>query len=331
MEVSICVGRRSRLHAGMAALIFLSIGCAPALAAKRHAAEPKPEIAKATTAKGAPAAPPRQIQPWGMAPLSAEIEAELKPKDSFKECPDCPEMVVVPKGTFMMGTPESEPERSKGEDPVHRVTIARPFAVGRFSISFDEWDACLADGGCRGNKLNDWGRAGGRFPAQGVKFSDAEAYLAWLSKKVGRTYRLPSESEREYFTRAGTTTPFWFGKTITPQNAAYRYSMNYANGPSGQDRKGPAPVDSFAPNPFGLYQVHGNVYELTQDCFNKRYTQDTPTDGSPWLEGNCAERMIRGGEWNGWAATLRSGYRYSMLGEGGGYSFRVVRTLPAVK
>jgi formylglycine-generating enzyme required for sulfatase activity len=262
-----------------------------------------------------------------------EAEAGLKPKDSFKECPDCPEMVVVPQGTFMMGTPATEPERSKGEDPVHQVTIAKPFAVARFSISFDDWDACLADGGCRGNRLDDHGYGRGRLPVQSVKYSDAEAYLSWLSRKAGRTYRLPSESEREYFTRAGTTTPFWFGKTITPQNAAYRYSMNYTNGPSGEDRKAPAPVDSYAPNPFGLYQVHGNVYEWTQDCYNKRYTEDTPNDGSPWLEGNCAEHMVRGGEWNGWAATLRSGYRYSMLGEGAGgnYGFRVVRSLPGVK
>ena len=271
--------------------------------------------------------------PPGIFPLTPEREATLKPEDSFKECNDCPEMVVVPKGTFMMGTPATEIDRSKGEDPVHRVTIAKPFAVARFSISFEDWDTCLAEGGCRGNRLDDHGKGRGRMPVQSVKYSDAEAYLAWLSKKVGRTYRLPSESEREYFTRAGTTTPFWFGKTIGPQDANYYASIPYANGPRGEDSKGPKPVDSYAPNPFGLYQVHGNVYEWTQDCYNKRYTEDTPTDGSPWLEGDCTQRMVRGGRWDSQASTLRSGYRDWILGEGAGgsYGFRVVRTLNGVK
>jgi formylglycine-generating enzyme required for sulfatase activity len=101
-------------------------------------------------------------------------------------------MVVVPKGSFMMGTPANEPDRFKGEDPIHRVIIAKPFAVGRFTISFDEWDACLADGGCGGNKGDDKGFGRGRMPAQGINFEEAKSYLAWLSRKVGRTYRLPS-------------------------------------------------------------------------------------------------------------------------------------------
>jgi len=143
-----------------------------------------------------------------------------------------------------------------------------PFAVGRFTISFDEWDACLADGGCDGNKGDDkFGR--GRMPAQGISFDAAKSYLAWLSRKVGRTYRLPSESEREYFTRAGTTTPFWFGKTISSQNANYSAGTPYADGPRGVNSKGPVVVDSYAPNPFGLYQVHGNVWEWTEDCFKQ--------------------------------------------------------------
>lgn len=156
-----------------------------------------------------------------------------------------------------------------------------------------------------------------------------------MAVEEGRPHlRLPSESEREYFTRAGTTTPFWFGKTISPQNANYRASFSYGdNGPRGEDSTGPKPVDSYAPNPFGLYQVHGNVYEWTLDCYNKRYTEDTPTDGSPWLEGDCTQHMVRGSEWNSWPSTLRSGYRYSMLGEGAGgsYGFRVVRDLNAAK
>jgi formylglycine-generating enzyme required for sulfatase activity len=236
-------------------------------------------------------------------------------------------MVVVPKGSFMMGTPANEPDRFKGEDPIHRVSFAKPFAVGRFTISFDEWDACLADGGCGGIKGDDKGFGRGRMPAQGIDFDAAKSYLAWLSKKVGRTYRLPSESEREYFTRAGTTTPFWFGNTISAQDANYQASTPYGNGPHGPDSKRPVVVDSYAPNPFGLYQVHGNIFEWTEDCFNKRYNEDTPADGSPWLEGDCHKRMLRGGTWDWSANMVRSGYRENAIVDGGGYSFRVVRTL----
>jgi formylglycine-generating enzyme required for sulfatase activity len=292
------------------------------------AALAKSKPARSTTAPVAEAAasPPQQFfAAKGVQPLTPEIEQALKPKDSFKECEACPEMVVVPKGSFTMGTPMTEVDRFKGEDPLHRVTLARPFAVGRFTISFDEWDACLADGGCDGNKGDDkFGR--GRMPAQGISFDAAKSYLAWLSRKVGRTYRLPSESEREYFTRAGTTTPFWFGKTISSQNANYSAGTPYADGPRGVNSKGPVVVDSYAPNPFGLYQVHGNVWEWTQDCFNKRYTEDTPTDGAPWLEGDCTKHMVRGGLWNWSADKSRSGYRDDNY-FGSGNSFRVVRTL----
>jgi formylglycine-generating enzyme required for sulfatase activity len=276
----------------------------------------------------APARAPRQFFPERrVQPLTPEIEQALLPKDSFKECDVCPEMVVVPKGSFMMGTPADEPDRFKGEDPVHRVRFSNPFAVGRFTISFDEWDACLADGGCGRNKGDDKGFGRGRMPAQGINFEAAKSYLAWLSKKVGRTYRLPSESEREYFTRAGSSTPFWFGNTISAQDANYRSSIPYGAGPRGEDSKGPVVVDSYAPNPFGLYQVHGNVFEWTEDCFNKRYNEDTPVDGSPWLEGDCKKRMLRGGTWDWTVNMVRAGYRENAIVDGGGHSFRVVRTL----
>jgi len=274
-----------------------------------------------------PARAPRQFFPESrIQPLTPEIEQALRPKDSFRECDVCPEMVVVPKGSFMMGTPITEVDRAKGEDPLHRVSFAKPFAVGRFTISFDDWDACLADGGCGGIKGDDKGFGRGRLPAQGINFEAAKSYLAWLSKKVGRTYRLPSESEREYFARAGTTTSFWFGNTISQQDANYRASTPYGGGPRGEDSKGPVVVDSYAPNPFGIYQVHGNVWEWTEDCYNKRYTEDTPVDGAPWLEGDCGKRMLRGGTWDWSADVSRSGARDDSYTRGG-KSFRVVRTL----
>ena len=317
--------RLKLLVAFVAGAFVISLAGAASAGSKRAGLKPEPPVEAMQTP---PTSFPRQFFAMkGVQPLTPEIEQALKPKDSFKECDSCPEMVVVPKGSFTMGTPITEVDRYKGEDPLHRVSFARPFAVGRFTISFDEWDACLADGGCDGNKGDDHGFGRGRMPAQGISFDAAKAYLAWLSRKVGRTYRLPSESEREYFARAGTTTPFWFGKTISPLDADYAASTPYANGPRGVDSKGPAVVDSYAPNPFGLYQVHGNVWEWTEDCFNKRYTEDTPTDGAPWLEGDCTRRMVRGGIWNWSADKSRSGYRDDALASGGGNSFRVVRTL----
>jgi formylglycine-generating enzyme required for sulfatase activity len=304
---------------------------APSAARKKPIHKPhKPTVEKVVKA---PIDPPRQITPWGGSPLSAEVEATLRPKDSFKECADCPEMVVVPSGTFIMGTPATEIDRYEGEDPVHRVTIPKPFAVGRFSISFDEWDACLADGGCNGKRGDDHGFGRGRMPAQGISFENAQAYLAWLSKKVGRTYRLPSETEREYFTRAGTTTPFWFGKTVSERDANYDASIPYGDGPRGKRSQGPKPVDFYKPNPFGLYQVHGNIRELTMDCYNKRYTEDTPSDGTPWLDGDCSKRVVRGGQWDLSANQIRSGARDEARvdSEGGFKGFRVVRDLNALR
>jgi formylglycine-generating enzyme required for sulfatase activity len=316
----------SRLFLALIAGAFV-VSLAGGASAKPRQERPKPTPVM-ESAQTPPAPSPRQFFPEkSIQPLTPELEQALRPKDSFKECDVCPEMVVVPKGSFMMGTPANEPDRFKGEDPIHRVTLAKPFAVGRFAVSFDEWDACLADGGCGGNKGDDNGFGRGRMPAQGINFEPAKSYLAWLSKKVGRTYRLPSESEREYFTRAGTTTPFWFGNTVTAQNANYQASTPYGSGPHGPDSKAPVVVDSYAPNPFGLYQVHGNVFEWTEDCFNKRYTEDTPADGAPWLEGDCHKRMLRGGTWSWSANMLRSGYREDSIVDGGGFSFRVVRTL----
>ena len=118
----------------------------------------------------------------------------------------------------------------------------------------------------------------------------------------------------------------WFGKTVSSQQANFKASLVYAKGPSGEDSKGLKPIDSYAPNKFGLYQVSGNTSEWTEDCYNKRYTQDTPSDGKPWLDGDCTRRMVRGGDWNGWPTFLRSGYRASspVIGSSG---LRVVRTL----
>jgi formylglycine-generating enzyme required for sulfatase activity len=244
--------------------------------------------------------------------LTVAEERALKPMDNFKECDICPEMVVAPSGSFTMGSPQNEPERDNSESPQHQVTFARSFAVGRFALTFDEWDACVADGGCRGYRPKDKGWGRGRQPAINVSWNDAKTYAAWLSRKTGKTYRLLSEAEREYVTRAGTTTPFWWGASISTQQANYNGSLNrisaYGNKSMGENRKKTMPVDSFQPNPWGLYQVHGNVWEWTEDCYNENY-KDAPADGSAWTRGNCREPVLRGGSWKYLPKGLRAASR----------------------
>ena len=241
--------------------------------------------------------------------LSPEQERALKPKDVFKECNDCPEMVVVPSGSFMMGSSESE-DGDSDERPQHQVTIAQPFAIGRYAVTFDEWDACVADGGCNGYRPSDQGWGRGRRPVINVSWDDAKAYVAWLSKKTGQTYRLPTEAEWEYAARAGSTTPFWFGSSISTKQANYNGNHTYENGIKGEYRQKTVPVDSFAPNPWGLYQVHGNVWQWVEDCSHDSY-EGAPTDGTAWTTGKCSRHVIRGGAWDFSPRNLRSAVRGS--------------------
>jgi formylglycine-generating enzyme required for sulfatase activity len=272
--------------------------------------------------------PPPVVQASGPVPLSPERERALKPKEVFRECAACPEMIVVPAGQFTMGSPVSEPVRRENEGPQHVVALSRPFAVGRFALTFDEWDACTADGGCNGYKPSDhdWGR--GKRPAINVSWNDANAYLAWLSKKTGKRYRLLSEAEREYVTRAGTTTPFWWGSSISTSQANYNGNHTYADGAKGEYRLHTLPVDSFEPNPWGLYQVHGNVWEWVEDCWHTSY-QGAPTNGSAWTSGDCKFRTVRGGAWNTHPLSLRAAGRYDNepVDRGNDLGFRLARTI----
>jgi formylglycine-generating enzyme required for sulfatase activity len=182
-------------------------------------------------------------------PLCAAEEWSLKTKDVFKECEHCPEMVVVPAGSFTMGSPVNEKERSSEEGPQHPVKFDEPFAVGRFAVTFDEWDTCVADGGCNGYRPADQGWGRGKRPVINVRWSDAKAYLGWLSRKTGKTYRLLSEAEREYVTRAGTTMPFWWGPSISTDQANYDGNSTYNSSRKGEYRQKTEPVASFAANP----------------------------------------------------------------------------------
>src|SRR5712671_1336249 len=185
-----------------------------------------------------------------VAPVMAnDSYPNLKPKDVFKECDKCPELVVVPAGRFTMGSLANEEGRNSDEGPQHQVTFSQSCAFGRFAVTFDEWDACVADGGCNGYKPSDQGWGRGRCPVINVSWDDAKAYVTWLSRRTGKTYRLLSEAEREYVTRAGTTTPFWWGSMINPNQANYDGNSVYKKGSKGRYRQRTVPVDTFQPNP----------------------------------------------------------------------------------
>ena len=241
----------------------------------------------------------------------------------FKDCLHCPDLVVAPAGNFQMGSNHGE----KHEKPVHTVTITSPFAVGRFEVTFAEWDACLAAGGCKHNPGDQgWGR--GRRPVINVSREDAKEYVAWLSGMTGKQYRLLSEAEWEYVARAGSTSPFWWGKSISTGQANYDGNFTHGGGPKGEFRQRTVIVDRFAPNPWGVYQVHGNVMEWVADCWNKSYI-GAPTDGSPWTSGECHHPVSRDGGFGHPPALLRSASRSWHITESGSniMGFRVARTL----
>jgi formylglycine-generating enzyme required for sulfatase activity len=238
-----------------------------------------------------------------------------------RPCEACPEMVVVPAGSFMMGSPPKEKERSKAEGPQHRVTITYPFAVGKLEVTLAEWDACVAEGGCQ-HRPDDASSDRGKRPVIDVSWDDVtRGYLPWLSRKTGKTYRLLTEAEWEYAARAGTTTRYAFGNTISLGQVYYRDLF------SGLFGGNFFVVGEFQPNAFGLYDMHGNVREWVQDCWNDSY-KGAPTDGSAWTVGDCSRRVVRGGSRLDDPGNLRAAYRDSNpTGNRDVYSgFRLART-----
>ena len=262
----------------------------------------------------------------------------------FQDCPECPEMVVVPAGSFTMGSPPEEeggPGSDQGyERPQLQVEFAAPFAIGVFEVTFAQWDACAADGDCadlpRHAPFDE-----PNHPVHNVSWNDAQAYVAWLSAKTGQAYRLPSDAEWEYATRAGTTTPFHFGETITTAQANYdgevpsprrgegEEASPHARANPGAYRGGPVPVGFLPANPWGLHEVHGNVREWTQDCFAASNLRGWPADGSAVETGDCDSRFLRNGSYYDDPGDVRSANRApSSAGERhGSAGFRVAKTL----
>ncbi len=254
----------------------------------------------------------------------------------FRDCPDCPEMVVIPAGRFTMGSPANEKDRSSDEGPQHEVSV-KSFALGKTEVTFAQWDACVAAGGCSHRPGDEgWGR--GTRPAINVSWSDAQAYVKWLNTKTGKSYRLPSEAEWEYAARAGSTTARPWGNNA---GDACRYANVYDATGERVNKFGwethkcddgeakTAPVGKYVANGFGLHDMIGNVWEWVEDCHHDSYS-GAPSDGSAWTSGKCDVRVLRGGSWRGGPGFARSARR-----SGGGSAerdvssgFRLARMLP---
>jgi sulfatase modifying factor 1 len=269
---------------------------------------------------------------------SAGAQAQ-RPGTRFRDCPDCPEMVVVPAGKFLMGSPTTEAGRDLdgSEDPQHEVTIGRAFAVGKYEATRGEYarfvkETGLADpAGCNIHQAApphwptieglNWHNPGfpqtDRDPVVCVTWNEVQAYLAWLGKRTGKRYRLPSEAEWEYAARGGTTAAAYWGEK-QEDACAYangsdltrkdRFPEWQADQPCHDGFVETAPVGSFKPNGFGLYDMLGNVFEMTADCLYVNYL-DAPADGSPRITSDCENRINRGGSWTSTPGGLRAATR----------------------
>jgi formylglycine-generating enzyme required for sulfatase activity len=208
--------------------------------------------------------------------LTTQQEGALVSGASFRECAkDCPEMIVIPAGEFMMGSPETEKDRNGNEGPQHNVSFASAFAVSKFDVTFADWDACVSVGGCP--EVSDSGFGRGTKPAINLTWDEAGKYVKWLSRMTGQPYRLLTEAEWEYAARAGTTTAYYWGDEIGKANAN-------CNGCGSQwDSRETSPVGSFKPNAFGLYDMAGNVWQWVEDPWHDNY-EGAPMDGTAWLQ-----------------------------------------------
>lgn len=256
----------------------------------------------------------------------------------FKDCTQCPEMVVIPAGSFTMGSPKSEAGRHEDEGPQHVVTLPKALAVGKFEVTVDEWSACVADRSCASVKNAASGQ--GRHPVVHISYQQALMYTAWLSTKTGQNYRLLSESEWEYAARAGSDKPHPWGATAPAEpictfanghdqrsHQAHHYPWDAMACDDGYAEA--APVGSFKPNAFGLHDMLGNVWEWVADCYTKSY-DDAPLDGSARTRHGCSQRVFRGGGWDFGSASLRSAVRDADTPNSHGpmIGLRVAKVLP---
>ena len=234
----------------------------------------------------------------------------------LKDCEDCPELVRIPAGSFVMGSKDGH----WSESPAHRVTIAEPFALGKYEVTVGQWQACVDAGACQSMPAMQGVSASS--PVHNVSWNEVQDYLKWLSEVSGESYRLPTEAEWEYAARAGTKTRYWWGEGIGVSNA------NCEDCGGDWDRKTPAQVGGFAANPFGLHDMNGGVMEWVADCWSQDY-EGAPGDGSAQQSGDCGQRVLRGGSWRNdqTYATVSSRLSYDASVRYYTNGFRVARDL----
>ena len=246
---------------------------------------------------------------------------------TFRDCSDCPQMVSIPAGSFMMGSQASEAGRDDNEGPQRRVTVPA-FAAGKYEVTWAEWARCVSAGGC--TSLTADGFGGGTRPVTNVSWDEAVAYTKWLSNKTGQTYRLLSEAEWEYAARAGTQSAYWWGGSASREYANYGMDACCGGLASGADKWAKtSPAASFPANGFYLHDMHGNVYEWVRDCYENSYSAGQPSNGSAYQGGSCPNRVYRGGSWFDDLQFLRSANRNwdGPSNRGNDLGFRVARTL----
>ncbi|MBL0355119.1 MAG: SUMF1/EgtB/PvdO family nonheme iron enzyme [Dechloromonas sp.] len=279
------------------------------------------QLATPSPGSSAPPSPPRSVPVPVFAPGQTF-------RDPLRTGGEGPLLVVIPAGRFLMGSPPDEPERSEDGDPQHEVRIAQPFAMGVHALTFADYDRYAEASGEKKPDDKGWGR--GRRPVINVSWEDARDYCQWLGEQTGNVYRLPSEAEWEYACRAGTTTPFHFGSRMTSDQANFDGNYTYNGSAQGEYREKTLPVGSFPPNAFGLYDMHGNVWEWCQDPWHGDY-QGAPTDGSVWETGGSSSRVLRGGAWSYFPRFCRAASRFvgSPVGRSYDFGFRVCRGAPS--
>jgi formylglycine-generating enzyme required for sulfatase activity len=287
---------------------------APKAAPPTEAAQPAPPAKAATEgarpapttkaprdrvrpAPAAKAAPERTRPDTAIAPAPEVSSGGTASVSEVKDCPACPVLVALPAGTFMMGSNASDPS----EQPAHRVSIIAPFAIGKYEVSVEQWNACVEANACA--RIATEGNRPKNTPVRDVSWEDTQQYVKWVSQVSGKPYRLPTEAEWEYAARAGSSTRYWWGEQIRPGHA------NCKECGQPWDKDGPASVGSFTPNSYGLHDMNGSVWEWVSDCWHNSY-KGAPADGRSWDQPNCRDRVIRGGSWRDGSNYMLSSTRF---------------------
>jgi formylglycine-generating enzyme required for sulfatase activity/uncharacterized caspase-like protein len=293
---------------------------APAPSAAPNPVAPAPPAASKAQAGAVQPAHPVAASPSAPVPTAPKAPvksaANVPGAGESKDCSACPVMVPLPPGSFTMGSNSGD----ISERPPHHVTIAAPFAIGKYDVTVEQWNACVAANACP--KLSGENGAAANLPARDLSWDDVQQYIKWLGKVTGKPYRLPTEAEWEYAARGGTATQYWWGEQMRKGNANCK-----GCGDPWHD-EGPENVGTFAANPYGLYDMGGGVWQWVSDCWHSTY-KDAPTDGRAWDSSGCDMRVIRGGSWREGADYMLAStrFKYSQSVRQSQNGFRVAKDL----